>query len=201
MYYAIEGTTELSILSEIMKPSALKDRIIRKLGKPIITSSDVHPGDVAPVAALSRSGQESVFPMIWGIPNRGVIQYQIPETAASRLYPDSWEFRRCVILSSYYYQKPDNPEDSYLYAVQPKGSFVCFIAGLYVLPEDGFPRFLVLTRKATEDTDNLSSQMPVILKDASQWINKNCPPERILRQKPPRMLYVRTTARERTYFA
>ena len=201
MYYAIEGTSELSMLSEIMKPTALKDRIVRKLGKPIITSGDVHPGDVAPVAALSRSGRESVFPMIWGIPNRGLIQYQIPEQAAAKIYPESWQTRRCVVLASYYYQEPDNPEDSHLYAVQPKGSFVCFMAGLYVLPDDGFPRFMILTRKATEDTDILSSQMPVILKDTSHWIEKNCQPEKILRQKPARMLYVRTTARERTYFA
>ena len=106
-----------------------------------------------------------------------------------------------MVLASYYYQEPDNPEDRNLYAVQPKGSFVCYMAGLYILPEDGFPRFVILTRKATEDTGDLASEMPVILKDTTYWIDQGSRPERILRQKPPRMIYVKTKPRERNYFA
>ena len=201
MYYAIDGASDLPMFTEIMKPTALKDRIIRKLGKPIITSGDVYPGDVAPVCAMSRSGRETVFPMVWGIPNKGMVHYQISEQTAPRIYPESWQYRRCVILSSYYYQEPDNPEDRNLYAVQPKGSFVCFMAGLYVLPEDGFPRFVILTRKASDDTGDLASRMPVVLKDTSCWIEQGSRPEKILRQKPLRMIYLKTKPRERSYFA
>ena len=201
MFYAIDGASDLPMFTEIMKPTALKDRIIRKLGRPIITSGDVHPGDVAPVGAMSRSGRETTFPMVWGISDKGMVHYQISEQAAPRIYPESWQYRRCVVLASYYYQEPDNPEDRNLYAVQPKGSFVCYMAGLYILPEDGFPRFVILTRKATEDTGDLASEMPVILKDTTYWIDQGSRPERILRQKPPRMIYVKTKPRERNYFA
>ena len=200
MYYAIDGASEFPMLPDVLKPSKLNDKIIRKLGKPIITSGDVHPGDVAPVVAMSRSLHETVFPMIWGIPNRGLMQYQIPAEAASRIYPESWQSRRCVVLASYYYQKSENPEDPHLYAVQPKGSFVCYMAGVYVLADDGYPCFAILTRKATIDTGDLSARMPVILNDTSQWIRQDSHPERILRRKPYRMLSVRTGVRDHTCF-
>ena len=201
MFYAIDGASDLPKLTEFTKPSSLKDKIIRKLGKPIITDGDVHPGDVAPVMALSRSGRVTVFPMVWGVPNRGLTQYQMPAEAASRIFPESWATRRCEILSSYYYQKPDDPENSNLYAVQPKGSFVCYMAGLYVLPEDGFPHFIIISRKASEDTENLASRMPVVITETSHWLDQGYSPERILRQKPPRMIYVRARVQGRPYYA
>ena len=169
MFYAIDGASDLPKLTEFVRPSTLKDKIIRKLGKPIITAGDVHPGDVAPVMAMSRSGRVAVFPMIWGVPNRGLIQYQIPAEAASRVYPESWTTRRCVILSSYYYQKPDDPENPNLYAMQPKGSFVCYMAGLYVLPEDGFPRFLILSRKACANMYRVVSATLIYMTAAHLW--------------------------------
>lgn len=201
MFYAIDRASDLPMLPEILKPTALKDRIIRKLGKPIVTSGDIYPGDVVPVSAMSRSGRETVFPMVWGIHEKGIVHYQVSEQAASRVFPESWQYRRCVVLASYYYQEPDNPEDRNLYAVQPKGSFVCYMAGLYILPEDGFPRFVILTRKATEDTSDLASKMPVVLKDTTHWIEQSSRPEKILSQKPPRMIYVKTKSQVRNYFS
>ena len=201
MYYSIDGASELPMLPNVLKPSKLKDRIIRKLGKPIITSGDVHPGDVAPVAALSRSLHETVFPMIWGIPSHGLMQYQISVEAASRIYPESWQSRRCVILASSYFQESENLDEPHLYAVQPKGSFVCYMAGIYVLADDGYPRFAILTRKATEDTNDLSARMPVILNDTSQWIRQDSHPERILRQKPCSIISVRIGIQNHTHFA
>ena len=201
MFYAIDRASDLPMLPEILKPTALKDRIIRKLGKPIITSGDIYPGDVVPVSAMSHSGRETVFPMVWGIHDKGIVHYLVSEQAASRVFPESWQYRWCVVLASYYYQEPDNPEDSNLYAVQPRGSFVYYMAGLHILPEDGFPRFVILTRKATEDTSDLASKMPVVLKDTTKWIEQSSLPERILRQKPPRMIYERIEPREHDFIA
>ena len=67
------------------------------------------------------------------------------------------------------------------YAIQPAGSTVTWLCGLYRI-EDGYPVFVILTKEPSPELSRIHDRMPLILpkEKVSEWINPSSNPEALL---------------------
>ena len=187
--YYVDLSPRLRPVIEAARHSSLADKMVHKLGRPVIREGEVKPTDIAPVIATNSKGNQSVFPMVWGflLPDRENTKRAQPlinarsETADARpTFKECWQRRRCVIPASYYYEwshftKPDGSKKTGdKYAIQPAGATVTWLAGLYRM-ENGFPYFTILTREPSDELARIHDRMPLILPEnvLDEWIDPN----------------------------
>ena len=190
-FYIDVSNKEMQEILREADRSVLKKRFLVDLAKPIRTSGEVRPTDVAAVIAPDRKGNRAVFPMQWGflVPGiKGPLVNAKSETAAERpTFRDAFRSRRCVIPASWYFEWEHRVSESGKtvtgdkYAIQPAGSEITWLAGLYRI-EDGYPRFVVLTREPSEEIRKIHDRMPLILPEEqiSEWIRPDADPGPLL---------------------
>ena len=184
--------------------SALAEKFMRA-GDPMTPSGEIHPTDVVPVIATARAGKQAVFPMKWGFSMKGLrgggsistLLNARSETAGQKqTFREAWREHRCIIPASYYFEwehftSPDGRKKTgQKYAIQPAGSTVTWLGGLYRI-EDGFPHFVVLTRLPAADIEFIHDRMPVILPKEyiGEWINPAADPDKIVKYAMENMVY------------
>ena len=184
--------------------SALAEKFMRA-GDPMTPSGEIHPTDVVPVIATARAGKQAVFPMKWGFSMKGLrgggsistLLNARSETAGQKqTFREAWREHRCIIPASYYFEwehftSPDGRKKTgQKYAIQPAGSTVTWLGGLYRI-EDGFPHFVVLTRPPAADIEFIHDRMPVILPKEyiGEWINPAADPDKIVKYAMENMVY------------
>ena len=129
--------------------------------------------------------------MKWGfqIPGRSLLVNARVETAAEKpTFKEAWEKHRCIVPASWYYEwehltgNSGQKKVGDKYMIQPKGSSMTWLAGLYRI-EDGLPVFTLLTKEPTEDLRRIHDRMPLILPEdrIDEWINPLTNPKDILR--------------------
>lgn len=203
--YYMESSPELKPFVDKAMRSPLRETMITKLGKPIKTEGEVRPTDIAPVVAPSaKSKTPTVFPMVWGFTNPkggSPLLNARAETACSKpLWKDAWKTHRCVIPASYYFEwehltaSDGTKKTGQKYIIQPKGSPVTYLAGLYQIEEQKgirLPVFTVLTREPGEEIRFIHDRMPVILPKESvkAWISPEETPEEIIKSAITEMYY------------
>ena len=175
--YYMELSPELRPYIEAADRSPLKEKLVDRLARPLVSSGEVRPTDLVPVLAPSaKAHKPSVFPMQWGfsLPDRrnAVFNARVESAKDKPTFQRSWKERRCVVPASYYYEWQHLPASGgrtrpgEKYALQPRGSTVAYLAGLYRIEElEGFkiPVFTILTRPASEELRFLHDRMPLIL--------------------------------------
>ena len=186
--YYMEMSPELKPFVDAVRGTALLDRMVAQLGRPLVDAGEVRPTDIAVAVAPDRSGRRAAFPMIWGFtgPASSLFNARVETAARKPLWKESWERRRCVIPASWYYEwehfsSPDGKQKTGdRYAIQPKGRTLTLMAGLYRI-EDGFPHFSILTREPGEELRFIHDRMPVILSSeaAGRWIDPALPADEI----------------------
>ena len=98
---------------------------------------------------------------------------------------------RCVIPASYYFEWKHYADSNGKvrtgdkYAIQPLGSDVTYLAGLYRIEESRdlkYPVFAVLTRTPTDDLREIHDRMPLILPERAidEWISPSSEPNKIV---------------------
>ena len=184
--------------------SALAEKFMRA-GDPMTPSGEIHPTDVVPVIATARAGKQAVFPMKWGFSMKGLrgggsistLLNARSETAGQKqTFQDAWREHRCIIPASYYFEwehfisLDGRKKTGQKYAIQPAGSTVTWLGGLYRI-EDGFPHFVVLTRPPAADIEFIHDRMPVILPKEciGEWINPAADPDKIVKYAMENMVY------------
>ena len=189
--YYMEMSPALRPIVEAAQRSRLYQASIEKVAKPLITEGEVFPDSLVPVIATSKSGEKSVFPMVWGFHVPGIsrtIANARVETAAEKAsFRDSWAAHRCVIPASWYYEWEHVPTPSGKskagdkYAIMPKGGELTWLCGLYRM-EEGLPVFAVLTRAPSAELFRIHDRMPVMLPEEAldAWLNPQGRPEDIL---------------------
>lgn len=192
------------ILNAVQR-SPLYESMRIRMGKEIRTSGEIFPTDLVPVLAPNRSGRPSAYPMYWGIhmTDSTPLFNARSETAGSKqFFKEDWERRRCIVPASFYFEwkrssqkksaktiagqnslfSIDSPSpEPGKYAIQPEGSQVTWLCGLYRL-EDGMPHFVVLTRDPSEELRRIHDRMPLILPEnlIKEWICPQTDPSRLL---------------------
>ena len=98
---------------------------------------------------------------------------------------------RCVIPASYYFEwhhytdSKGKVRTGDKYAIQPCGSEVTYLAGLYRIEEMRdlkYPVFAVLTRTPTDDLRQIHNRMPLILPVSAidEWISPDGEPNMVV---------------------
>ena len=181
--YYIYSSTDITRFVAKAESAIIRSRMTRALARPLKTGGEVFPTDIVPAVALSRSGKETVFPMVWGFRNprlkTPVFNARSETASALPMFKESWRTRRCAIPCSWYYEWEHlkdpfsgKEETGPKYSIQPEGSTVMFLAGLYRF-ENGFPHFTVLTMDSADDIRFIHDRMPVVLPCdlVSSWIS------------------------------
>ena len=181
-FYILQSTDFIPYI-EKAESSHLNSKMSIALSRPLKKEGEIRPTDIVPVIAPSKTGRETVFPMIWGFKNprstAPIINARVETVTDKPMFQDSWEHRRCVIPCSWYFEwehlhneftGKDVIGDKY--TIQPRGTSVTFLAGLYRI-ENGFPYFTILTMNAADIIKFIHARMPVILPQTliGQWIN------------------------------
>ncbi|MBQ1887860.1 MAG: hypothetical protein II166_04220, partial [Firmicutes bacterium] len=65
-YYIARDDEYLSSIGGIAREHPLYVSMREKLGQPVKTEGEIFPGDIVPVIAVNKKGEERVFPMKWG---------------------------------------------------------------------------------------------------------------------------------------
>ncbi len=190
--YALEkDLPELKEIIDAVSRSLLSQKFVDTHARPIITDGEVRPTDIVPVIAPNAKGVKSVFPMQWGFlaqDNKRTLFNARVETAGQKpTFRDAWKSHRCIIPASYYFEwehfkSPDGKvKTGNKYAIQPSGCTVTWLCGLYRI-EDGYPVFVVLTKKPTVELGRIHDRMPLMLpKDRiDAWIDPASNPEELL---------------------
>lgn len=194
--YYMELSPELRPIIEEANRADLTGTLVNKLGRPLVTDGEVRPTNIVPVIAPSRAGRRSVFPMVWGfnLPRSSVPMFNARvETAATKpTFKDSWASRRCIIPASYYFEWEHltNPatgksKTGDKYMIQPEGSAVTWLAGLYRIEEMAgiqVPVFAILTREPGYRIRFIHDRMPVILPGEAieAWIDPKTDPKDVV---------------------
>ena len=116
------------------------------------------------------------------------------------MWKDSWYWRRCIIPASWYYEWGVPPSEigfrnaneqrsikKEKYAIQPEGSEITYLAGLYRFEDHRgiqIPVFAVLTRESVAPVSIIHNRMPVILgkEHLKEWIRPDGDPGRIAKK-------------------
>ena len=189
-FYVEPDTVETRALIAAVQQSKLSDKFIRA-GNAIMTSGEIRPTNVVPVIASSKNGKKTVFPMKWGflIPGRSLLVNARSETAAEKqTFKEAWETHRCIIPASWYFEwehllgTDGQKKTGAKYMIQPKGSSMTWLAGLYRIEND-LPVFAVLTREPTEELRRIHDRMPLIFprECIGDWISPQTNPKDLLR--------------------
>ena len=191
----MEMSPELKPYVDEARNSALGKKMIVTLGKPLKTEGEIFPTDMVPVIATSKSRRQTVFLMVWGFDVKGldrpVVNARVETAGTKPSFKDSWLTRRCIIPTSYYFEwehfkRPDGKtKTGDKYAIQPEGSSVTYLAGLYQLQEYrglNYPVFTVLTREPSEELKKIHDRMPMVMpEDAiADWINPDNKAEEVM---------------------
>ena len=158
-------------------------------------TGEIRPTDMAAVIAPNKRGERSVFPMLWGFYeeslHKPLVNCRVETARIKSLWSESWKKRRCVIPASYYFEWKHYADSNgkvktgEKYAIQPRGSDVTYLAGLYRIEESRdlkYPVFAVLTRAPTDNLREIHDRMPVILPESAidEWIDPDGEPSKIV---------------------
>ena len=174
--YYMEMSPELRPIVEKAKSSALASRMINLLGKPLKTEGEIRPTDMVPVIAPNQNGARTVFPMVWGYNitglNHPVVNTRVESADKKDVWKEDWRSHRCIVPASWYFEWEHLPlangktKAGQKYMIQPKGSEMTWLAGLYRIEEFRdlkYPVFSVLTREPTAELSRIHDRMPLIL--------------------------------------
>lgn len=203
--YYMEMSPELRPIIEEANRSTLKERIVNKLGRPLVIEGEVRPTNIVPVIAPNRSGARAVFPMVWGftLPRSSspMVNARVETASTKPTFKESWERRRCIIPASYYFEwehlinaATGKAKTGDKYMIQPKGSEITWLAGLYRIEEMSgiqVPVFTVLTREPSEEIRFIHDRMPVILprEDVDNWIKPDSKPDEVIKNAMTDMVF------------
>jgi len=186
--YYTDLSPELRPYVEAAKASRLGRIMIEKLGKPLVTEGEVFPTNMVPVIATDKNGRQQVFPMVWGFNitglNKPVVNARVETAYEKKSFKEAWYKRRCIIPASWYYEW-DHRETISKYSIQPSGSSVTYLAGIYQIQEYRnlkYPVFAVLTREPAGELKKIHDRMPLIFRSESinDWIDPDKKPEDLL---------------------
>ena len=201
----MEESPELRPYIEAANRAPLTATMVSKLARPLTTAGEVRPTDITVALAPGKDGQAKVFPMVWGFSNpragSPIVNCRVETASEKPMWKDAWQSHRCIIPASYYYewehlvnQATGKKKTGDKYMIQPKGSSVTYLAGLYRIEDmKGIkvPVFTVLTREPSDEIRFIHDRMPVMLaKELIQdWISPSNKPEEIVRNALTAMVF------------
>ncbi len=161
-----------------------------------LKSGEICPGDRAPVLVREdgpEEGKAGARLMRWGYPAFGktVINARAETAAEKPLFRASLRLRRCVIISTGFYEWTHGGEKGkgkIKYLFRLPDAPVLYMAGFYELRE-GEERYVILTAAANESVAEVHDRMPVIVaqNEILPWLHDGAFSLRLLSRPGPRL--------------
>jgi Uncharacterized conserved protein len=165
-FISIEENELKKIIREIEENKDNTDLAKMKTG-------EIFPTDIVPIITA-----QSVSLMKWGFTRydgKGqVINARIETIYEKAMFRKSFIETRCLVPASNFFEWEKRGTKKQKYAIGTNG--VIFMAGLYRLEQDSLlPRFVILTRPATENLSFIHNRIPVILPPDTHksWLSGN----------------------------
>ena len=200
-YYIDDKADEFAEYFEQAAASPLKDKMVARLARPLKIAGEISPTDMVPVVAMDKKGSIRAFPMVWGFtpepPRRGrpLVNARVETAAAVPSFRGAWAAHRCIVPASYFFEWGPPPTEETVpltkagkarYIIQPAGTSVTWLAGLYhteTVNDLTYPSFTILTRDSAGDMRAIHNRMPVILPSSllEDWITPQSDPAKLIR--------------------
>ena len=164
-----------------------------KYGDDSMHTGEIFPTNNAPVYA-AQEGEVQAALMTWGLPQYkggGVIINARAETVGEkRTFVQAIRNRRCVILSSGFYEWTHNTAKKEKYLFNVPNEQILYMAGIYNLQPNGRPRFVILTTVANDSMRMVHDRMPIILQknELQDWITYPSAADEILHRVPAQLI-------------
>ena len=186
---------ELRPYIEAARRMSIAEQIMRQLARPAAMTGEIRPTDMAAVIAPNKHGERSVFPMLWvfygGNLYKPLVNCRVETARVKPLWSDSWKQHRCVIPASFYYEwqhytdSKGKVRTGAKYAIQPRGSEVTYLAGLYrieKMQDLKYPVFAVLTRAPTDELRKIHDRIPLIPPEIAidEWTRPDRQPNKVV---------------------
>lgn len=190
-FFIEKNDPEIADIIKAASRSALAERFLKELSKPLRTSGPVRPSEIAAAAAPGRNGRTGIFPMKWGFTTSGrkqpVVNARVETAKDKPMFRDPWREHRCAIPASFYYEwehfidgsGKTRTGDRYIF--RPRGASITWLCGLYRF-ENGLPVFAVITRDSAGACSEIHDRMPLILpkEKIGEWVSPDTDPQSLL---------------------
>lgn len=141
---------------------------------------EIHPGEVAPVAAKNKNLRPCGFFIEWGYLLRSakkdkfVTTFPLHRVMKEPVFYGAFREHRCMIPVTCYYTSRKKNGVLRRYAVYPAEGDYMYLAGIYARQNDR-PYMIIPTLPACEELSEISDQMPLILprKHGPRWLTEN----------------------------
>ena len=191
-FVAIDDPEIMAILRQIEK-----DKREQALDLPPIRTGDVRPTDYAATIAAIREGSKIKYEqMRWGFTGfdgKGVLINARAETVTQKpTFRKPVAENRCLIPASYYYEWKQSPElkKKIRHIMRDPRATTVYMAGIYRLEAgEDTARFVILTKKAAQQIQDIHDRMPVILdrEQQQQWLSPDADVNGIINQSIDRI--------------
>lgn len=148
-----------------------------------VLEGSAYPGQIVPVLARSRRGENGIYLMQWGfrLPGKSTPVINARSETASRkpLFSAALQNRRCLIPVACYYEWQRGEKEKQKFSFIPVSPAPFYLAGIYQYEQNPIlPVFTVLTRTAAPDIAFIHSRMPVVLAGdaADAWLSPDTNP-------------------------
>ncbi|NMA36874.1 MAG: SOS response-associated peptidase [Papillibacter sp.] len=153
--------------------------------------------DRAPVLtgeAAAASDKAEVCLMRWGfkLSDKTIINARSETAAQKPLFKKSLMLRRCVIITTGFYEWSHNPEDKkdkkkFLFRLPDTP--VLYLAGFYEF-RDGEERYIIMTTRANASVSDIHDRMPVIVarSEIIPWLRDTDYSQRVLARTGPELI-------------
>jgi len=154
----------------------------------ILWDRDILPTDSAPIICYHEDKLITKY-IKWGYlnpQNNAVIINARAETVTTKnLFKNSYEFRRCVIPASGFYEWNRNKEKAEFTNIEDTALFMCGSYDLF----DNEERFVIYTTAANESMAPVHDRMPVFISrsEIKSWLTDNEYSAKILKRTPHKL--------------
>ena len=155
-----------------------------------VAGGEVFPSSILPLI-IAGADRPDVALMRWGFPMHGsgklIINARSETAAAKPMFAESLHERRCVLLTTGFYEWSHNGQNSKYLFLLPDTP-VLYLAGLF-RPYEEEQRFVILTTNANDDMHEIHDRMPVIIgqSEIRPWLNDNAQAAKMLNRQGPHL--------------
>lgn len=190
-FVAIDDPEIMAILKEI---EAEKKR--GTLGLPPLKTGDIYPTDYAAAITATRESKPMYQQMRWGFSaydGKGVLINARAETVTEKpTFRKPVAENRCLIPATYYYEWMKSPtlKKKIRHVMRDPKTTTVYMAGIYRLEaSEDTPRFVILTKRAAKQIQDIHDRMPVILdrEQQKEWLSPNADVHRVIEQSIDRI--------------
>ena len=192
--YYVESEEDIAEMNRIIEE--LDKRLIGTPERASMKSGEIYPSDTVPVISNNKQHKIMPFLMKWGYTGRDgkglIINARSESVYEKPMFRQGILSRRCLVPATNYFEWEKHGTKKIKYALRVQNTPVIYMAGIYRFEsEQNIPRFVILTRPASESISFFHDRMPVNLPVSThdEWLSGNPDSQSILSESVDELEY------------